>query len=244
MKNLIRQVTPPFVIDLARLALRRTPVPQEDRVAAKPAGPVFTNTWFAGVQDHWPVLLEALKPAKILEVGSYEGASVCYLIEKLAKDHELEIVCIDSWEGGIEHKPGGFVEVDMASVESRFRHNTQLAMAAARHEVKLTPCKGFSDVVLSRLIAEGKCEYFDLVYIDGSHQAPDVLFDAVAAFKLLRVGGIMIFDDYLWSESLPGGVDPLRCPKPAIDAFVNLNIRKLKVLNAPLQQLYVEKTAA
>ena len=53
----------------------------------------------------------------------------------------------------------------------------------------------------------------------------------------------MAFDDYLWSEDLPDGRDLLRCPKPAIDAFVNLNFRKLQLLNAPLFQLYVTKTS-
>ena len=37
---------------------------------------------------------------------------------------------------------------------------------------------------------------FDLIYIDASHYAPDVLSDAVLAFKLLKPGGILIFDDY------------------------------------------------
>ena len=33
-----------------------------------------------------------------------------------------------------------------------------------------------------------------IVYIDGSHEAPDVLTDAVMAWKLLVEGGIMILD--------------------------------------------------
>jgi hypothetical protein len=33
---------------------------------------------------------------------------------------------------------------------------------------------------------------------DGSHRARDVLEDAVLSWPLLKVGGIMLFDDYLW----------------------------------------------
>ena len=51
----------------------------------------------------------------------------------------------------------------------------------------------------------------------------------------------MAFDDYLWSENLTGGPDILRMPKAAIDAFVNLHFRQLRVVMAPLYQLYVEK---
>jgi len=58
---------------------------------------------------------------------------------------------------------------------------------------------------------------------------------------LLINRGIIAFDDYLWQESLPGGVDPIRCPKLAIDAFTNIYCRKLKIITAPLSQLYVQK---
>mgnify|MGYP006284026743 CR=1 FL=1 len=116
-------------------------------------------------------------------------------------------------------------------------------MTRARHRVALNVHKGRSAVELAKLIAAGKSGYFDLVYIDGSHQAPDVLLDAALGFALTRVGGLLIFDDYLWSESLAGGRDPLRCPKLAIDAFTNIHARKLDILFAPLDQLYVCKTA-
>jgi hypothetical protein len=97
--------------------------------------------------------------------------------------------------------------------------------------------------VLARLLTEGKAGYFDFSYVDGSHQAPDVICDAILAFKLLRVGGVMAFDDYLWAENLPTGIDPIRCPKPAIDAFTNLYCRKVRILQAPLYQLYMQKVA-
>lgn len=61
------------------------------------------------------------------------------------------------------------------------------------------------------------------------------------AFQLVRVGGLNVFDDYLWDE--PGVADPIRAPKLAIDAFVNIFCQKLKVLSAPPYQLYVPKTA-
>jgi hypothetical protein len=38
-------------------------------------------------------------------------------------------------------------------------------------------------------------------------------------------------------------VDILRCPKPAIDAFVNIYYQKLRVLKMPLYQLYLQKLA-
>ena len=92
------------------------------------------------------------------------------------------------------------------------------------------------------LIVENKSNYFDFIYVDGSHQGPDVLFDAVMAFKLLRKNGIIAFDDYLWFErNLPNGKDLNRCPKPAIDAFTSVFYKEVDIIQAPLKQLYVTK---
>ena len=62
---------------------------------------------------------------------------------------------------------------------------------------------------------------------DGSHEAPDVLCDAVLAFRLLKNGGLLGFDDYLFMQGAIPERQLLECPKPAIDAFVNLYFRKL-----------------
>jgi predicted O-methyltransferase YrrM len=202
----------------------------------------FTNNWFeSAARAVWDSIIPQINPTRILEIGSFEGASTCYLIEKVAAFKEIEIHCVDSWEGGVEHVKGGSVEANMTDVESRFHENTKIAINRVRNGVQLIHHKGYSDTVLAKLIAEGKQEYFDFVYVDGSHQAPDVLCDALLSFRLLKINGVMAFDDYLWQEQLSYGTDPIRCPKPAIDAFTNIYCRKIRIIQAPLYQLYVQK---
>jgi predicted O-methyltransferase YrrM len=201
----------------------------------------YTNKWFEGSRGIWDILIPQINPTTILEVGSYEGASACYLIEKLSPHKAIEIHCVDTWDGGIEHKQGGFAFADMSEVEQRFHRNTQLAIQTAKAHVELKIHKGLSSLELSKLIAAGRKDYFDLIYIDGSHQAPDVLCDAVFCFQLLKTNGFMIFDDYLWHEPVPSGIDPIRCPKLAIDAFTNIFCRKIQLIQAPLYQLYLQK---
>lgn len=205
------------------------------------SGYQYTNGWFDGARGVWDEIIPQINPTTILEIGSYEGASCCYLIEKLATRKDVEIHCVDTWEGGIEHKARGMVQANMTLVEQRFHHNTQLAKSKVSGNAELVIHKGFSDVLLSRLLADGKQGYFDFIYVDGSHQAPDVLCDAILGFRLLKNNGVIVFDDYLWQEPLPYGTDPLRCPKPAIDAFTNIYCRKVKIISAPLFQLYVQK---
>ena len=41
---------------------------------------------------------------------------------------------------------------------------------------------------------------FDIIYIDGSHNGEDILSDAIESYKLLNIGGIIIFDDVVNSN--------------------------------------------
>jgi predicted O-methyltransferase YrrM len=129
----------------------------------------------------------------------------------------------------------------MGEIERRFDHNVTLANQRVSYTASVTKLKKSSTQALAEFLARREAP-FDLIYIDGSHQAPDVLSDAVLAFQLLRVGGIMIFDDYLWRLEPDGRQDPLNMPKPAIDSFINIFQRKLRVISGlPIWQLYIER---
>lgn len=203
----------------------------------------FTTDWFEGVRPTWDALLPQLRPLKILEIGSFEGRSTTWLISHCSAWGQAQIHCVDTWAGGVEHQAGGAYGVDMGAVEQRFHANIAEAQQSAAQPVQLVIHKRPSDTAMVALLAEGHGASFDLVYIDGSHQAADVLSDAVLAFKLLKRGGLMIFDDYAWVGDPRSPVDHLEIPKPAIDAFVNLYRRKLSLLVAPSLQVYVQKTS-
>ena len=202
----------------------------------------FTNNWFNDAAKHqWEKLISQIKPKKILEIGSYEGASTCYLIEKLAQENSIEIHCIDAWNNEMgddtDYKHYG-PNIDTSAVESRFRQNTKPAIEKVSKKVDFFIHKGFSDDQLVKLLSNDKKNYFDFIYIDGSHLGPDVLCDAVLSFRLLKINGVMAFDDYLWpsaSKSLT------RVPKLAIDSFINLYSEKINIFNAPLYQIYIKK---
>jgi predicted O-methyltransferase YrrM len=200
----------------------------------------FTNNWFnQATKSVWSELFRQVVPSRILEIGSFEGASACFMIREVCSVRPLELHCVDTWMGGREHQPDGDSPSNMNDVESRFFYNIDIAARGLRFPAEVQVHKDRSDVVLPRLIGDLGSGYFDVIYIDGSHQAPDVIFDAVAAFKLLRVGGVLIFDDYLW----PGdpAMDMRRAPKLAIDAFTTIFSEKIRIISAPLYQIYVQK---
>lgn len=199
----------------------------------------YSADWFSLHIPYWDQLMAMKQPSRIVEVGSYEGRSTCYLIEKNARERAIELWCVDTWEGGVDNDP-----TVMGDVERRFDHNVALARSRVDYPVEVVKIKSQSNVALCELVASGNSSTMDMVYVDGSHQAPDVLSDAVIAFGLLKVGGLMIFDDYLWHMEAPAQRDPLNMPKPAIDAFLNIFLRKMSIIHgSPMRQVYAEKIA-
>lgn len=199
----------------------------------------FSSDWFSHNIAGLNAIFEHFKPKRILEIGSFEGRSTVFFIEKaLEYQPEVEIVCVDSWEGSAEHM-GVW---NMGQVEQNFAYNIELA---TRNYPTATVHKkqGYSHAKMIELLAGGYEGYFDYVYVDGSHEAPDVLFDALLAHRLVRIGGVISFDDYLWSPDAVGEERHYMLVKPAVDYYVNTYQQKLQVVqNLPLYQLHVIKT--
>jgi len=200
--------------------------------------PSFTQDWFSRSIPSWSLILNKLSERttdlRILEVGVFEGRSTCWLLQNHCKTPESSIVAIDSFQGGIEHQG-----MELGTLRKRFEANIATVESPAQVEIR----EGFSLPQLAKLIAEGY-QRFDFISIDASHQAPDVLGDAVLGFELLKPGGVMAFDDYIWSPMRPGTENPLLLPKAAIDAFTTLFSQKIRIIpNLPLYQLYIQKNA-
>ena len=198
----------------------------------------FTNKWFENsAKKIWTQILNQSKPKKILEIGSYEGASTCFLIDTLSLYHDsFEIHAIDTWDGGIEHEE---MKINMKLVEERFKKNTSNAIKKSTKAIELITYKKKSINALSELITNQKSNYFDFIYIDGSHMASDVLSDAILSFELLKINGIMGFDDYLLK--LPNSNNLLTNPKIAIDSFTNIFALRSAIFRTPNHQVYIKK---
>lgn len=201
---------------------------------------IFESDWFSHNIPSLNSIFDSLKPQRILEIGSFEGRSTLFFMQKASEYHDyVEIHCVDSWEGGLEHQ-GVW---DMNNVEYRFEHNMRLATSHYPN-TSITKYKSYSHPKMMEMLVQGKNGYFDFIYIDGSHEAPDVLLDALLAHRLVRVGGVIAFDDYLWSPKPWAEADHYLLVKPAVDHYVNSYQRKVFVLQQlPTYQLYVMKTA-
>jgi predicted O-methyltransferase YrrM len=196
----------------------------------------FTTDWFHWAPEVWDQLIPLMPSRKdFLEIGSYEGRSTTWIVENMMEEEGGHIVCIDTWEGGEEHKAAAN---DMSEVEKNFDHNMGL-LRASHPKAVIGKYVGLSTNNLGGLIGDedGWLEHFDFIYIDGSHITKDVLTDACMAWPLLKKGGLMVFDDYTWGPPR----DALHRPKIAIDAFTNIFGEELEMIHMGYQ-LVVRKT--
>jgi hypothetical protein len=97
------------------------------------------------------------------------------------------------------------------------------------------PIKGSSNQFFNNHEDEGNW-WYDFIYIDADHTAAGVLDDAVMAWQHLKPGGIMAFDDYVWTHEKGS----LYEPKSAIDFFCWAKQSELKIIDTN-EQLWVQK---
>ena len=187
--------------------------------------PRFTEDFFTRHVPHWETLFfgelawDPDAPRRVVEIGCFEGRSTLWFLERLLRHPGSRITCIDTFAGGAEHTPA-----QSEGLHGRFLANLGESRWAHKAEVLRTD----SFAGLTGLLASGARA--DLVYVDGSHEAPDVLADLVLAFRLLPPGGVVLCDDYLWSREETARADVLGCPKLAIDAFTNIHRRRIDLL--------------
>jgi predicted O-methyltransferase YrrM len=163
------------------------------------------------------------QPVKALELGCFNGTASAWMLANILTHPDAFLMCVDSLEG-IPSLPdlNGFV------LEAAFEERTR----PWSNRVNLI--RGTTQQVLPLLMQEHR--QFDFFYIDASHVARDVLFDAVCCYRLAKVGSVMIFDDYGLNWDLPD----LPC-KVGVDAFLAAHAQHFRVIGGEYQ-LAVEVT--
>jgi predicted O-methyltransferase YrrM len=187
----------------------------------------FSEDWVTPHIRKWEPFvrhLEGRRP-RILEIGSFEGLSACFFLWRLPDAH---VTSIDSFMAPRDYVAYG---IEVTDLESIFDRNVSRVDASRVEKLVDDSRRALLDLAAAN-------RRFDLVYVDGSHLALDVIVDAALSWQLLTQGGILIFDDYSLSAHEP---DPLLRPPAAIDAFLALVEGHREVL-LKQRQVIIRKT--
>jgi len=149
-----------------------------------------------------------------VEVGSFEGEGSIIINNYLCNNNDSKLYCIDPFDD--EYVKGNekmsFWDSECKGQLDRFRNNT-------KNFSKIIECKEISDTMIPKLEENN----IDFAYIDGDHSPEQVYKDAVNIFKKMKIGGIILFDDYLWE------INGMKT-KIGIDKFLDEYIGKYKLL--------------
>jgi SAM-dependent methyltransferase len=157
----------------------------------------------------------------ILEIGCLHGHSANFFAWYFPSS---TITCVDAW--GLFSKKGTPDQQDKD--ELLFDTNTKHV------GTRLVKVKAFSISYFESKY--GQRNLYDLIYIDGSHDFDDVLSDAIYAFRILKPGGVIIFDDLFHRVEKGFDKSVLR----ALDLFITSKKHELELLRVD-SQLFVQK---
>jgi len=189
------------------------------------------NDWFSGHIPTWLMafqkqLYDNKTQLNCMEIGSWQGLSAVFVLSYFEK---AKLTCVDTWMGADEHKSGDKIRFEVLSeIERTFDANI------SKFKDRVTKYKGSSYQYFNDCFEKDK---YDIIYIDGSHHSDDVIVDAIKSFEMLKVNGLMIFDDYFW-KYYSNTIDN---PCGAINAFIRLKGKQLEVVCFDYQ-LVIRKT--
>ncbi|MDH5281056.1 MAG: hypothetical protein OEW52_07895 [Thermoleophilia bacterium] len=114
--------TPDTRAGAARSPARRI-APADDQVARLEREIVgkgaFSEHWFIRHAMTWEPILSGLegRRARLLEIGSYEGLSACFMLWRLP---DASVTCVDTFAGSLDHHA---TRLDVRDLEARFDAN-------------------------------------------------------------------------------------------------------------------------
>lgn len=167
----------------------------------------FSSDW---TSTHFPLWIAVLsnfrnRPCDVLEIGSWEGRSAVFFLEFLPQS---KLTCIDTFGGGAENHASPLESCQIPLIERRFNSNLKSYMQ------RFEKIKARSVTALDSLAESGAA--FDIVYVDGSHMRDDVMVDSILAWRMVRPGGLLIWDDYGGGAGKPAR----ERVSPAVNSFL------------------------
>jgi hypothetical protein len=146
------------------------------------------DRWFRRIRREFaPLLLPfAGKPIYYVEIGCWAGASAEWVGQNILTHPQSRGLGIDPYPSEPLH-PSAEIHLIKNCASAR------LEFMSDRWTWQYRP----SQEVLAELITETiDRPWIDVLYIDGNHEAHNVLIDFALCWPMLKTGALVIFDDY------------------------------------------------
>jgi tetratricopeptide (TPR) repeat protein len=154
------------------------------------------------------------EPYKILEIGTYTGTSLIKIVQMIPNSAGFGI---DAWKNYGENEL--LTKIEETGIAKSFLKNVQIAGLERR------VCGICQDSTIALINMIKYNDGYDFIYVDGSHKLLDCYTDLVLSWRLLKSGGIMGIDNYLWNIQ-----DLLGSPFESVNHFLKKYETEMNVL--------------
>lgn len=180
--------------------------------------PTFSKNWtHSANRDEWWQWLEehyAGKPdLRYLEVGVFEGRSALLMLDRVLTEENCCALLVDSLVLAERYRQTPQKLQSQLAENLKPHHN--------RYFLWTYPFVDFAIKYWDSLMSDP----LDLIYIDGNHTAHDVLQDSVLAWHMLKVGGVMWWDDANMKQVLHAIRAFVGCQPP--DTYEEIYLREI-----------------
>jgi predicted O-methyltransferase YrrM len=162
---------------------------------------------------------------RVLEIGTYTGISLINIIKNIPNSIGIGI---DTWSNYNENNL--LNNVDNLKVKESF--------------IKNVICEGVQERIIGIQSKSQDCllefiknnDNFDFIYVDGSHLLLDCYLDLFLSWQILKIGGILVIDDYLYKKDTL-----LESPYEGVNHFLKGIEGKYNLISKSYR-VFIEKT--
>ena len=138
-----------------------------------------------------------------LEIGSFVGASACFIAKGLEKNSKL--ICIDTWENDA-------MTEGKRDTKKEFDDNTDNV------KEKIEKVQGYSTNVKDKVL--DIAPKIDMLFIDGDHSYEGCKADWDLYIDMVKSGGCVVFHDCGWADGVKKVIE--EDAKPIMSSFDSL----------------------
>ena len=185
--------------------------------------------WFAEIaQANFEEFLlpEAGKPnLKYLQLGVFTGDASLWLLDNVLTGEGAYLTDVDTWQGALNEPIQE--QMDFRDITNVYKSKTKGRNVMAY----ISTTKSFL------LETYNTDRQYDFIYVDAHHTSASAFLDSELSWPLLKRGGILAIDDYLWQH--PDG-NPIHAPKLGIEMFLDRHEGEFDLL-AMNSQVWIKK---
>lgn len=178
--------------------------------------------WFAAIaQENFEQFLTPLAGKqwlRFLQLGCFTGDASVWMCKNVLTGEHSWLDDVDTWAGA----PNEPIQtaMDFEDVFATYTHKTD-GLPIMVHRRTTT------DYLLNHDTALMRASAYDFIYVDAHHTSASALLDSELSWPLLKPGGLMAIDDYLWEH--PDGID-IHAPKLGIAMFLDRHLGEFDTL--------------